>query len=68
MIQLNAICVKYDITLKLPDKLTWNNGWLAGFFDADGTITINSTNWQLSISAGQKTTHHLWWVGVLMIY
>jgi hypothetical protein len=27
--------------------------------DADGTITINKSNWQLSISAGQKTTELL---------
>ena len=38
LIQLNYICVKYDITLKYPEKLTWNNGWLSGFFDACGDI------------------------------
>lgn len=59
LIQLNYICVKYDITLKYPEKLTLNNGWLSGFFDADGTITINNTNWQLSISASQKTSEIL---------
>jgi hypothetical protein len=26
LIQLNYICVKYDITLKYPEKLTLNNG------------------------------------------
>nr|YP_010317366.1 hypothetical protein MRV96_mgp11 [Ciborinia camelliae]UNB14691.1 hypothetical protein [Ciborinia camelliae] len=55
LIQLNNICVKYDITLNSSKKLILNNGWLSGFFDADGTITINTSNWQLSISAGQKT-------------
>ena len=59
LIQLNYICVKYDITLNYPEKLTIDNGWLSGFFDADGTITINSSNWQLSISAGQKTSEIL---------
>lgn len=59
LIQLNYICVKYDITIKYPEKLTYNNGWLSGFFDADGTISINSSNWQLSISAGQKTSEIL---------
>lgn len=59
LIQLNYICLKYDITLKYPEKLTYNNGWLSGFFDADGTISINSSNWQLSISAGQKTSEIL---------
>ena len=59
LIQLNYICVKYDITLNYPEKLTIDNGWLSGFFDADATITINSSNWQLSISAGQKTSEIL---------
>jgi hypothetical protein len=59
LIQLNYICVKYDIILKYPEKLTLENGWLSGFFDSDGSITINNSNWQLSISAGQKTSELL---------
>ena len=59
IIQFNKICVKYNIILKFPNKLTYNNGWMAGFFDADGTITINKTNHQLSISISQKTTQIL---------
>ena len=56
LIQLNKICEKYDLTLIYPENLTHNNGWLSGFFDADGTITINKTNNQLSISVSQKTS------------
>jgi hypothetical protein len=56
---LNKICLKYDLTTIFPEKLTYDNGWLAGFFDADGTITINKCNWQLSISASQKTSEIL---------
>ena len=59
LIQLNYICVKYDITLKYPEKLTLNNGWFSGFFDAYGSVSINSSTWQLSISAGQKTSEIL---------
>lgn len=59
LIQLNYICVKYDIILKYPEKLTWDNGWFSGFFDSDGSITIKSTDGQLSISAGQKTSELL---------
>jgi hypothetical protein len=59
LVQLNKICIKYDLGLILPEKLTYDNGWLSGFMDADGTITINKSNWQLSISAGQKTTELL---------
>lgn len=59
LIQLNYICVKYELTLIYPEKLTADNGWLSGFFDADGSISINKSNWQLSISAGQKTSELL---------
>lgn len=59
LIQLNNICFKYGLTLIYPGKLTKDNGWFSGFFDADGTITINKANWQLSISAGQKTSELL---------
>lgn len=59
LLQLNKICDKYNITLIQPKKLTYNNGWLAGFFDADGTVTINSSTNQLSISVSQKTSELL---------
>jgi hypothetical protein len=59
LIQLNYVCEKYNLVLIYPNKLTIDNGWLSGFFDADGTITINSSNWQLSISIGQKTSELL---------
>ena len=59
LIQLNYICVNYDVTLKYPEKLILDNGWFSGFFDADGTINIKSTTWQLSISASQKTSELL---------
>jgi hypothetical protein len=61
LVQLNKICDKYNLGLVYPDKLNFDNGWSpsGGFFDADGTITINKTNTQLSISAGQKTAEIL---------
>lgn len=59
LVQLNKICIKYDLKLILPEKLTEDNGWFSGFFDACGTITINKSNWQLSISAGQKISELL---------
>jgi len=60
LIQLNNICNKYKIELIYPGKLEYNSGWLAGFFDADGTIVINTSNWQLSISIGQKNSELLY--------
>nr|QNH92711.1 hypothetical protein [Wolfiporia cocos] len=59
LLQLNKICHKYGLVLIYPDNLTYNNGWLSGMFDADGTVTINSTNTQLSISVSQKTAELL---------
>lgn len=59
LLQLSRICDKYDLNLIYPDKLTYNNGWLSGFFDSDGTVTINSSNAQLSISIGQKSSELL---------
>ncbi len=59
MVQLNKICIKYGLNLIWSKKLIYNNGWLSGLFDADGTVTINKTNWQLSISVSQKTSELL---------
>jgi hypothetical protein len=59
LVQLNKICDKYELNLIYPKKLTSNNGWFSGFFDSDGTITINKTNTQLSISISQKTSELL---------
>jgi Cytochrome C and Quinol oxidase polypeptide I/LAGLIDADG endonuclease len=59
LVQLNNICIKYNLNLINPEKLTFNDGWLSGFFDADGTVTINKTNYQLSISVSQKTSELL---------
>ena len=55
LMQLNKICLKYQIVLIYPDELTYNNAWFAGFFDADGCVTLNSNNGQLAISLTQKT-------------
>lgn len=59
LLQLNKICSKYDLELNYPDKLNYENGWLSGFFDADGSISINKTNTQLSITLSQKTSELL---------
>jgi len=32
LVILNKICIKYDLNLIYPDKLTYDSGWLAGFF------------------------------------
>jgi len=59
LIQLNKICIEYDIIMIYPSKLSYNDAWLSGFFDADGSITLNSVNGQISISITQKTSELL---------
>lgn len=59
LVQLNKILYKYELNLIYPEKLTFDNAWFSGFFDADGTISINSANSQLSISVSQKTNELL---------
>ena len=59
LVQLNKICHKYELSLIYPEKLLYDSAWFSGFFDADGTVTINKTNTQLSISASQKTSEIL---------
>lgn len=59
LLQLSKIAEKYNIDIKLPLPLTYDNNWLSGFLDADGTITINKTNNQLSIYISQKNIYLL---------
>jgi hypothetical protein len=59
LMQLNKICIKYDIVLIYPKKLEYENGWLSGFFDAEGSVTLNSNNGQLAITLTQKTSEVL---------
>lgn len=54
--QLESVCLKLDIKIIYPAIITLNNGWFAGFFDADGTITYSIKNKypQLTISVTNK--------------
>jgi hypothetical protein len=51
---MNKLCVKYNIELKYPKPLTFNNGWLSGFIDSDGSIYYNEASGQIFISLSQK--------------
>lgn len=55
ILQFNRLISRYNIEYINYSSLYFESGWMAGFFDADGTITINRTNYQLSISISQKT-------------
>lgn len=52
--QFNMICMQYNILIFFPEPLQRDDGWLAGFIDADGTITLNCTTSQIEICANQK--------------
>jgi len=54
ILQLGKICEKYNLVLKDPIPLTYFNGWLAGFFDTDGSIYLNDVSGQIFITATQK--------------
>lgn len=44
-----------NIEVIMPiDHMSTSNAWFAGFFDADGTVTINSVTLQLTISVTNK--------------
>jgi hypothetical protein len=54
ILQLGRICEKYGIELKDSQPLTYYSGWLAGFFDTDGSIYLNDKSGQIYITAAQK--------------
>ena len=59
MLQLNRICVKYNIKLIVPQPLTYDNGWFSGMVDSDGSIYIDEKSGQLTISVTQKNRYLL---------
>ena len=54
---MNKLCVKFGINILYPKPLTYNNGWLSGFIDSDGSIYTNGRG--IIISIGQKNKYLL---------
>lgn len=54
LLQLSKICEKYKISLKYSEPLIYNNGWLSGFFDTDGSVYFDLESNQIYITASQK--------------
>jgi NADH:ubiquinone oxidoreductase subunit 2 (subunit N) len=58
ILQLNNICTKYNINLILPKPLEYDDGWLSGFFDSDGSMYLyaagTTNNVRLTIGISQK--------------
>lgn len=50
MLELNKVCLLYNIEFKEPKPLTLNNGWFSGLIDSEGFIHIDEKSGQLIIS------------------
>lgn len=61
MVQLQKMCVLYNLPFKSPEPLTLKNAWFAGFFDAAGTVGFSfKRGWpQLTIRVSQKSPSDL---------
>lgn len=59
LLQMNKLCVKFDIKLKYSKDLTFNNGWLSGLIDSDGSIYFSESSGQVFIGISQKNKYIL---------
>jgi hypothetical protein len=59
MLQLGKICDKYNISIKELKNLNYNDGWLSGFFDTDGSVYLNIASCQIFITVAQKNKYLL---------
>lgn len=59
LLQINKLCIKYNIVLIMPKPLTYYNGWLSGFLDSDGSIYYSESSGQVFISIAQKNKYLL---------
>ena len=51
ILQFKILCEKYNIVFIFPKSLTYNNGWLSGFIDAEGSLYLNLPSSQIFITA-----------------
>jgi hypothetical protein len=59
LLQINKLCVKFAIELKYAKNLTFNDGWLGGFIDSDGSVYYNEASGQVFIGISQKNKYLL---------
>ena len=57
---MNKLCLKFNIELKYANNPTFNDGWLSGFIDSDGSVYYNESSGQVFISITQKKISTYW--------
>lgn len=59
LLQINKLCEKFNIELKYANNVIFNDGWLSGFIDSDGSVYFNEASGQVFISISQKNKYLL---------
>jgi len=54
LLQINKLCAKFNIELKYANNIIFNDGWLSGFIDSDGSVYFNKASGQVFIGISQK--------------
>lgn len=59
LLQINKLCEKFNIKLKYANNIVFNDGWLSGFIDSDGSVYFNEASGQVFIGISQKNKYLL---------
>lgn len=59
LLQINKLCEKFNIELKYANNIIFNDGWLSGFIDSDGSVYFNEASGQVFIGISQKNKYLL---------
>ena len=59
LLQINKLCEKFNIELKYANNVIFNDGWLSGFIDSDGSVYFSEASGQIFISISQKNKYLL---------
>lgn len=59
LLQMNKLCVKYNIPIIYPKPITYYNGWWSGFIDSEGLVQFNAVSGEVFISINQKNKYLL---------
>ena len=56
---MNSFYIKYDVELKQPVPLTFNNGWFSGLIYSEGSIYFSESSGQVFIVISKKNVNLL---------